>query len=252
MRLGGVTALVTGASGGLGAAVAEQLAAHGVDVYVHGRDPDRTGALAARVGGRAVLADLGAPAGVDQLAEAAGAVDLLVLNAGEGYAGPFVQMPPARIEELVALDLAGAIRLCRLVLPGMLARGRGHLCFVSSIAGRTGVAGEAVYAAAKAGVDAFAESLRLELAGSGVGITVLVPAVVDTAFFARRGLPYQRRSPRPLPPDRVARALVSAIERDRPEVFIPAWTRVAPAVRALAPGTFRRLSARFGEGVRSR
>jgi short-subunit dehydrogenase len=134
----------------------------------------------------------------------------------------------------------------------MLARGRGHLVFVSSIAARTGVAGEAVYAAAKAGLDAFAESLRLELAGSGVGVSVVVPAAVDTGFFARRGRPYQRSSPKPVSAAAVARAVVTAIERDRAEVFLPSWMRVAPTVRALAPAAFRHLSLRYGEGVRSR
>lgn len=252
MRLSGAVALVTGASGGIGAAVAGQLAARGAEVRVHGRDRDRAGAVAERVDGQVILADLGTPTGVETIARKAGAVDILVHNAGEGYAGPFAQMPVGDVERLIAVDLTAAIRLSRAVLPTMLARGSGHLCFVSSIAGRTGVAGEAVYAAAKAGLDAFAESLRLELSGSGVGVSVVVPAVVDTDFFVRRGRPYQRRSPRPVPPDRVARAVVTAIEQDRAEVFVPSWLRVAPAVRALAPGTFRRLSGRFGEEVRSR
>jgi short-subunit dehydrogenase len=245
-------ALVTGASAGIGACVAELLAQRGADVLVHGRDQARTRAVADRTGGRPLVADLATSAGVDALGAAAGDVDVLVLNAGEGYAGPFVEMAPERIDSLLALDLVGTIRLVRTLLPGMLARGRGHLCFVSSIAGRTGVAGEAVYAAAKAGLDAFADSLRLELAGSGVGVSVVVPAVVETEFFVRRGRPYERTSPRPVAPQQVAAAVVSAIEEDRAEVFVPAWTRIAPAVRALAPSAFRRLSLRYGEEVRSR
>jgi short-subunit dehydrogenase len=252
MQLRNATALVTGASAGIGAQVADLLALRGATVLVHGRDAARTGEVATRVAGTPVVADLATPAGVDALAQQAGAVDIVVLNAGAGYAGPFVDMQVERIEELLALDLTGAIRLTHAVLPGMLERHRGHLCFVSSIAGRTGVAGEAVYAAAKAGLDAFADSLRLELAGSGIGVSVVVPAVVDTGFFARRGRPYDRRSPKPVSPDRVAAAVVSAIETERAESFVPAWTRVAPAVRAVAPGPFRRLSLRYGEDVRSR
>lgn len=252
MRLTGGSALVTGASAGIGEQVARLLRIAGAEVVVHGRDPQRTEAVAASVGARAVVADLGTPDGVDALARQAGQIDVLVLNAGLGHSGPFVEMTQDRIDQLLALDLAGAIRLTRLLLPGMLARGRGHLVFVSSIAARTGVAGEAVYAAAKAGLDAFAESLRLELAGSGVGVGVVVPAAVDTGFFARRGRPYERSSPRPVGAEDVARAVVTAIERDRAEVFVPSWTRVAPTVRALAPAAFRRLSLRYGEDVRSR
>lgn len=252
MRLTGGSALVTGASAGIGEQVARLLRIAGAEVVVHGRDPQRTEAVAASVGARAVVADLGTPDGVDALARQAGQIDVLVLNAGLGHSGSFVEMTQDRIDQLLALDLVGAIRLTRLLLPGMLARGRGHLVFVSSIAARTGVAGEAVYAAAKAGLDAFAESLRLELAGSGVGVGVVVPAAVDTGFFARRGRPYERSSPRPVGAEDVARAVVTAIERDRAEVFVPSWTRVAPTVRALAPAAFRRLSLRYGEDVRSR
>ncbi|WP_017933043.1 SDR family NAD(P)-dependent oxidoreductase [Nocardioides sp. Iso805N] len=252
MQVRDAAALVTGASAGIGADVAELLGERGARVLVHGRDADRTAAVADRIGGRPILADLATAAGVDELAAGAGAVDVLVLNAGAGHAGPFLEMQADLIEELLALDLTGAIRLTHALLPGMLARGRGQLCFVSSIAGRTGVAGEAVYAAAKAGLDAFAESLRLELAGSGVGVSVVVPAVVETGFFARRGRPYERRSPRPVPSHQVAAAVVRAIEADRAEVFVPGWTRIAPAVRAVAPAAFRRLSLRYGEDVRSR
>jgi short-subunit dehydrogenase len=252
MRLTGSSALVTGASAGIGEQVARLLHDAGATVVVHGRDAERTSAVAAALGARAVLADLATPVGVDELARQARDVDVLVLNAGLGHSGPFAEMAQDRIDELLALDLAGVIRLTRLLLPGMLARGRGHLVVVSSIAARTGVAGEAVYAATKAGLDAFAESLRLELAGSGIGVSVVVPAAVDTGFFARRGRPYQRRSPKPVGAVAVARAVVTAIERDRAEVFVPSWTRVAPLVRALAPATFRRLSLRYGEDVRSR
>jgi short-subunit dehydrogenase len=89
---------------------------------------------------------------------------------------------------------------------------------VTSIAGRTGVAGEAVYSATKAGLDAFAESLRAETAQSGVGINVVVPGVVNTGFFETRGSPCARTRPRPMPADTVADAVVLAVERDRAEV----------------------------------
>ena len=147
--------------------------------------------------------------------------------------GPLTAMPVDTIRRLIEVDLLAAIELTRALLPGMIEQERGAICFVTSIAGRTGVAGEAVYSATKAGLDTFAESLRAETAGSGVNIGVVVPGVVDTGFFVTRGRPYQRTRPRPIPPDVVADAVVRTV------------------VRALAPGLFRRLAARFGEPVRS-
>lgn len=253
MRLAGSTSLVTGASGGIGEATAALLARAGSRVLVHGRDAARTAAVAERVGGTAVVADLSAGPGdlLDRLPGPGRPVDLLVASAGRGWSGPFTAMAPAEIDELLSLDLASAVQLTRALLPDMLARRHGHLVYVSSIAGRAGVAGEAVYAAAKAGLDVFAESLRLELRGSGVGVSVVVPAAVDTGFFDRRGRAYDRGLPRPVPPDLVARRIVAAVERDRVESWVPRWTRVVPVVRALAPGPYRMLSARFGEPVRS-
>src|SRR6266581_3080465 len=116
---------------------------------------------------------------------------------------------------LIAVDLTAPVQLTRLLVPGMIARGRGHIVFVSSIAGATGVRGEAVYSAAKAGLGCFAESLADEISGRGVGVSVIVPGVIDTPFFERRGRPYDRRRPAPLPPQRVARALVGAVERNQ-------------------------------------
>ncbi|HKT03579.1 MAG TPA: SDR family NAD(P)-dependent oxidoreductase, partial [Rugosimonospora sp.] len=179
-------------------------------------------------------------------AEAAGRVDLLVNNAGIGWAGAFDRMPAVDVHRLVAVNLLAPIELTRALLPGMLARRGGWVQFVGSIAGRTGVAGESVYAGTKAGLDAFAESLRLELRGTGVGVGVLVPGVVDTEFFARRGQPYRRRSPRPLPADQVAQALVRAVRRGSAERYAPRWLRLPVAVRGAAPGAYRLLAARFG------
>lgn len=111
------------------------------------------------------------------------------------------------------------------------------------------MAGESVYAAAKAGLDTFAESLRLELRGTGVTVGVLVPGVIDTPYFERRGAPYPRRTPRPLPAEKVALAAVRALDRGTAEVHVPRWLRVPIAVRGLAPGAYRSLAARFGGGT---
>lgn len=256
MRLDGKVVLVTGASAGIGAAVAERLAASGAQVVVHGRDAERTAEVAARIDGVPVLGDLALPGVAAEVADAAlavhGRIDILVANAGLGWSGPFVEMRAEEIDRLVALDLLAPLQLVRCLLPAMVERGSGHIALVGSIAGRTAVAGEAVYAATKAALDVFAESLRLEIRGSGVSVSLTIPGVVDTGFFSARGRPYDRKRPRPLPAADVARALVDGIADDRAEIWIPGWLRVAPAVRALAPGLYRRLSARFGEQVMPR
>jgi len=250
MRIRGAVALVTGASSGIGWATALRLAELGARLILTGRDTERLAMLATMTGGTPLAADLADPAAVTGLAraalDAAGRVDLLVNNAGQGYAGRFTAMGADEVSRLLAVNLSAPIELTRVLLPGMVSRGTGYVSFVTSIAGRTGVSGEAVYSAAKSGLDTFAESLRLELAGTGVRVGVLVPGVVQTAFFTRRGASYQRQRPRPLPAARVADELVRGIVTERDEGYAPSWLRLPVAVRALAPATYRRLAGRFG------
>ena len=253
MQLDGTVTLITGASDGIGQCVATRFAAQGARVLVHGRDPDRTQAVARSVNGRALVADLASPHDRGELIARAeqvfGRIDVLVNNAGIGWSGPFTQMKVNEIRRVLEVDLLAAVELTHSVLPGMVRRRRGAVCFVTSIAGRTGVGGEAVYSAAKAGLDALADSLRSEATGTGVHIAVVVPGVVNTGFFEKRGHPYDRARPKPVPPEAVADAVFEAVS-GRPEVWVPRWLRVAPTVRAIAPVAFRRLATRFGDPVR--
>jgi len=248
MRIQGAVALVTGASSGIGWAAARRLAQAGARVVAHGRDGDRLAELSRLTGAAVVTGDLSDPAAAAAVVHQAGAVDILVNNAGIGWAGAFPDMSGSDVALLVGVNLTAPIELTRAVLPGMLARRTGHLMFVTSIAGRMGVAGEAVYSATKAGLDVFAESLRFELTGTAVQVSVVVPGVVDTPFFDRRGRPYDRRRPRPLPAEVVADTLVKAIAADRAELYAPRWLRLPVAVRGTMPGVYRRLAARFGSG----
>jgi short-subunit dehydrogenase len=250
MQLSGATALVTGASSGIGTAIAVALAAEGASLLLAGRDEARLARVAEQTGGVPLRADLAAPDGPAELAAAAlaaaGHIDLLVSNAGVGWAGPIERLTAAKADELLTVNLAAPIQLTRLIAPGMAARGRGRIAFVSSIAGATGVRGEAVYAAAKAGLACFAESLAYELADRGVGVTVLVPGVVDTPFFARRGSAYDRKRPVPISPERTAQALISALQRNRSVAFVPRWMGFPAWLHGAAPGVFRALAARLG------
>jgi short-subunit dehydrogenase len=244
-------ALVTGASSGIGAATAERLAARGARVLIHGRDKEALTRLADRIGATPLVADFAEPGGADRLAAAALAtagdrVDILVANAGQGWAGAFADMPPAAIDHIVQVNLTAPVRLTHAILPAMR-KNDGFLAYVTSIVGRVGVADESVYAAAKAGLDVFAESLRLELRGTGIRVGVFIPGVVDTAFFARRGQPYTRTRPRPLPVGPVADALVRMIETGRAEMYRPRWMRGPVALRGALPGPYRALVSRFGD-----
>ncbi len=251
MQLAGAVALVTGGSSGLGAALCRRLAAKGARVLVHGRDEARAHAVADEVRGDTVLADLAEPEQPADLARRAlavhGRVDLLVNNAGIGWSGRFTRMPADLIGHLVAVNLTAPIRLTRELLPSMVEQRHGHVCFIGSVAGRTGVAGESAYAATKSGIDVFAESLRMEVADTGVGVSIAIPGVIDTEFFSHRGRPYDRRRPEPIPAEDAADAIADMIEHDGSEQWIPAWLRAGDVARHMAPGAYRRLAARFGE-----
>lgn len=248
MRVAGAVCLVTGASSGIGAATATRMARSGARVLLAGRDATRLDALADRIGGTPVVADLGREGGPESLVEQAlaraGRVDVLVNNAGIGWAGDLAGMPPADIVRLVAVNLTAPLVLTRLLLPAMCERRSGHVVMVSSIAGCVGVAREAAYSATKAGLNGFCDSLRDELAGTGVGVSVVVPGVVDTEFFARRGVPYQRTRPRPIRPERVADAISVAVRRDRARVHAPAWMWLPARLHGALPGAFRWFAAR--------
>ena len=229
MRIDGSVCLVTGAASGIGRATAAALEDAGALVVAVDR-PE---------------ADLARPSEAARLAADVGDVDVLVNNAGVGLYGRVAELDVDEARRVLAVDLEAPIELTRALLPGMLARGRGHIVNVGSIVGLVGRPNEAVYAAAKAGLAVFTESLRSELRGTGVNASLVVPAVVETSFFAERGAPYGRRRPRPLPPEHVAATIVDAIRRDRACVVVPRWLGVAVRLHGAAPAAFRALADRF-------
>ncbi|MFI5568179.1 SDR family NAD(P)-dependent oxidoreductase [Streptomyces sp. NPDC051740] len=249
-RTGRRVALVTGASSGIGAATARRFAAGGWQLLLSGRDRRRLEETASGTSAVLLPADLAAPDGAKMLAQAAlretGRIDVLVAGAGIGWAGPFLTMPHTDIDRVLFLDLNATLHLVREVLPAMVAAGGGRVVLVGSVAGSVGVREEAVYSAAKAGLATFAEALRQELRGTGVGVTLIVPGPVETGFFARRGTPYHRSHPRPTSAGRVAAAVWNAVSQGRDDTYVPAWLALPSRVRALTPGLYRRLLDRFG------
>jgi short-subunit dehydrogenase len=189
-------ALVTGASSGLGAALAREFARHGHDLVLSARRRAPMEALAAELGalGAAatiVTADLAHPGGAGdllrQLAAAGIAIDVLVNNAGLGSVGSFASVDAARSAEIVQVNIVALTELTRALLPAMLARRRGKIVLVGSTAAFLPVPNMAVYAATKAYVRSFGEALAQELKGSGVTVNVLCPGATATGFFEVAG-----------------------------------------------------------------
>jgi uncharacterized protein len=240
--------LITGGSSGIGAAAALAFAARGFPVAVTGLDDDGLREVAAQTDGVSIPGDLrerGCPRRVvEAAAQALGGLDVVVSNAGEGWCGPFAAMTDEDIDSLLDLNLRASAQVARAAL-AHLPPGTGHLVFVGSIAGLLGVPGEAWYSATKAGLGMLAEVLRAELRADGIRVTLVVPTVVDTAFYEQRNSPYQRRRPRPVSPQVVADAIVEAVIRGREVVVIPGWVSWPARLKSNFPGLYRLLERRL-------
>lgn len=220
MKIAGARALITGASGGIGLAIAEELANAGAAVVLTGRRSGELESIAARTGGRVIVADLAEPGGAASLAAAAGPVDLLVANAGVPASGRLEAYEPGEIDRVLQVNLGAPILLARALVPGMIERGCGHVVLVSSLAGLAATAEASLYAATKFGLRGFGLGLRQDLAGTGVGVSVVMPGFVSGAgMWAETGVALPRgvgtRSPA-----QVAKAIVAAVEADRAETMV--------------------------------
>jgi len=189
MNLEGCRVLVTGASRGIGAALAEEFGGAGACVVVLGRDAAALDDVAGRCGGVPWVADLADPAQVSGLVgrvEAAeGPVDVLVNNAGTDSVGDFADQEGAQIEALYQVNLLAPVELCRQVLLGMLERRRGQLVNISSLAAFSAFPGVAVYGSSKAGLTQFTAGLRADLRGRPVGTTLVELGPTATAMMQR-------------------------------------------------------------------
>lgn len=179
------TAVVTGASSGIGAATARRLAADGYDVVCAARRTDRIEALATEIGGRAITLDVTSAESVAALAAAVPECALLVNNAG-GAVGlePVSQADPADWRTMYETNVIGVMRVTQALLPALLASGDGHIVIIGSTAGHAVYEGGGGYTAAKHAVSAVAETLRLELCGEPVRVTEIAPGMVATEEFS--------------------------------------------------------------------
>jgi NADP-dependent 3-hydroxy acid dehydrogenase YdfG len=177
------TALVTGASSGIGRAIAVRLAADGYAVLALARNREALARLADEKAAEPVVADLSDPASLDRALQGR-PVDVLVNNAGLlTTKGPFHEIPPEAIGPHVATNVTGPLHLTRLVLPGMVQRRRGHVVFITSIVARAPHPDLALYAATKACLAHFSDSLRCDLLGTGVRVTDVAPGRVETELY---------------------------------------------------------------------
>jgi short-subunit dehydrogenase len=245
VQWGGATTIVTGASRGIGRAVAEAADHRGARVGVIARSEGDLREVVAGLGdtARYAVADVADPealaAAIAGLEAELGPTDVMVANAGIGAYGAFADLDAEEAERLVRVNVLGTVHALRAVVPGMVRRRRGHLVTIGSIAGRIGSPFEAIYSATKFAGVGLTEALAVELEPYGVGVSLVNPGPVATGFGAARGHPYDRARPRPVPAADVARAVVRAVEGGRAESYVPPSFRPAVAIRHLVPPLFR-------------
>lgn len=244
----GTRVLVTGASRGIGRAVALAFAARGCRLGLVARSAGELERLAATIGDGAValVADVGDREAVERavgrFAEEAGGLEVAVANAGVAKYGPFAELDPERVEEMTRINWLGTVYTVGAALPHLLGQARGHIVVVSSGAAYRAFPWAAAYGATKAAQKGFAEALRHELSGTGVSLTTVFPGEIETSLHAHElhEMPDWYRPGGALPPERVAEAIVAAVERDRRTVHVPGIIRLL-GLNALAPGLADRM-----------
>jgi short-subunit dehydrogenase len=239
MDLSGRKALLTGATGGLGRAIAKAMAERGARLFLSARDRETLETLAAELPGdghAVAVADLAEPGAAERLAEEAGPVEVLVANAGLPAAGRLADFTPEQLARALRVNLEAPMLLARALYPAMVEAGGGHLVFVSSLSGKAASPRTSIYSATKFGLRGFALGLRSDLARVGVGVSLVSPGFVrDAGMFAEAGA-------KPPPgmgtasPEQVGAAVVKAIERNRAEVTVaPPLQRAAAHFALLSP-----------------
>jgi short-subunit dehydrogenase len=246
------TALVTGANGGIGQAIARALHRAGARVIVSGRRADALRSIADEVGARVIVADLEKRADVTRLAAEAGEVDVLVANAALPASGPLLEFTEEQIERAIEVNLRAPIVLAWRLAPGMVARRRGQIVLVSSLAGKVASPGTSLYSATKFGLRGFALGLREDLRPAGVGVTAVYPGFIrDAGMFAesRVQLPpgVGTRSP-----EDVADAVLRAVRDDPAEIDVASFEqRFGALLAAVSPAFASRVQGALGAAALS-
>jgi uncharacterized protein len=253
MRLSGSNVLLTGATGGLGHAIARALAERGARLVLTGRRQEVLEPLAGELGGRALAVDLAVRSELDRLVGEAGDVDVLVANAALPASGTLDSFSEDQLDRALDVNLRAPILLAHALVPSMVARGGGHLVFMSSLAGKAATPGTALYNATKYGLRGFASALRADLRSSDVGVSAVFPGFIrDAGMFADAGVKLPPGVGTRTPED-VAQAVVSAIEENRGEVDVaPLTLRASAMLASVAPEFAASLGRRLGSEEVSR
>ena len=240
----GTRAFVTGASRGIGRAVAQALAQRGAVVGLAARSTTDLAALAAELPGthHALTCDVELPASiataVEDFVAAAGGLDLLVANAGIARYQPIAEQSLEDIENMTAVNWLGTVHTVQAALPYLLEQRRGHIVVMSSAAGLRGFPGAAAYGATKAAQRMFAEALRHELAGTGVSVTTVYPGEIRTSLHdhERTRMPgWYRGGARAASPEALATRIVKAVERDSRDLHYRPLVKGMGMLHGLSP-----------------
>jgi uncharacterized protein len=247
VNVGGRTVLLTGATGGIGHAIARALAGRGARLLLTGRRSEVLEPLAAEVSGRAVACDLARPEEVSRLLQEAGDADVLVANAALPASGLLSSFSVEEIDRALAVNLRAPMVLAHELSARMAARRSGHLVFVSSMSGKTASVGSSVYSATKFGLRGFAQGLREDMREHGVGVSTVFPGFISDAGMFHEADVKLPGYVATRTPEQVGDAVVRAIEGNRAEVDVaPFGLRLGAAAAGLFPEASGRLQRRLG------
>jgi short-subunit dehydrogenase len=251
--------LVTGASSGIGAALAEAFAARGATVGICARREHRLAEVLDRCrahapGSRMWVADLADPAQVDRLAAAAldelGGVDVLVNNAGAPKRRQVQALDAATVEQVMRLNYLSPVQLTLALLPHMLERGQGTIVNMASVAALLSSPGEAAYDASKAALSTFGEAMAIDLWDTGVRVLNVYPGLIDTELITQPDNDPLVAGIEPVPPADVVAAVLGALDAGAVEVYVPEWFRDITITKAGDVTAFLRGSADYVRGRR--
>jgi short-subunit dehydrogenase len=247
VQLGGARVLLTGATGGLGQAIARALHASGARLTLTGRRVDVLEPLAKELAVTSIAADLASAADVRRLLDEAGRVDILIANAALPGAGYVLDYTEEEIDRVLDVNLRTPIVMARHAALAMRERGTGQIVLIGSLSGKAASEQSAMYCATKFGLRGFAHGLREDLHGTGVGVSLVLPGfVADAGMFADAGAPLQRGI-RTVSPEAVVRSVLLAIARDRAEISVaPFELRLGATLGSIAPALSAAVQRRAG------